>query len=77
MDSRVHGWLASHCSQDEHSIKAQSVSYEATLKNMAAFFPPASRKFPRKYLLANGHAFLPALMIVLMVIQTPNQTAQS
>lgn len=40
-------------------------------------FPlPTSRKFPRKCLLTSWHAFLPVLTIVLMVPQTPNQTAQ-
>jgi len=41
MDYRVHGWFASHRSQDEHNVKkAQGVSYEPALKNMAGFFFP-------------------------------------
>lgn len=74
MDSRVHGWFASRCSWDEHSIKKeQGVSCEATLKNMATLVPPTSRELLRKNLLANWPAFLPALIIV----QAPNQSAQS
>lgn len=40
------------------------------------FPPPTCRKFPRKCLLTSWHDFLPALTIVLMVPQTPHQTAQ-
>lgn len=74
MDSRVHGWFASRCSQDEHSIKKeQRVSCEATLKNVATFVPPTSRELLGKNLLANRPAFLPAFIIV----RAPNQSAQS
>lgn len=79
MDSRVHGWLASHRSRDEHSVKKahRVCQLWSNAEERGSFSPPAtSRKFPRKCLLTSWHAFLPALTIVLMVPQTPNQAAQ-
>lgn len=79
MDPRVHGWFASHRGREEHSVKkAHRVCQLWNNAEERGSFspPPRSRKFPRKYLLTSWRAFLPALTIVLMVPQTPNQTAQ-